>query len=203
MIRVKNLDQAHEQTTKLFDTQSNDGVELLGRMDTLIAGLKEHWIGEDGTKHINRLIDIHEKLQTFLTASLESTKAAMVSVVSLQEVRRANGGGGQVGEIRPSNSDFKKSIGRVETTAEYYIDPAITNDYKVLEECEEKMKAFDSSFKSQRAELMENWIDGSNRETVQANFDEIESLGAEAEKVLAEVKQELNTSITNAQQVMD
>jgi hypothetical protein len=203
MIRVKNLDQAHEQTTKLFDTENNDGVELLGRLDVLIAGLREHWIGEDGTKHINRLIDIHEKLQTFLTATLESTRDAMISVVNLQEVRRSNGGGGQVGQVRSSVSDFQKSIARVETTAEYYIDPTITNDYKVLEEVEEKMKAFDSTFKSQRNELMENWTDGSNRAQVQANFDEIETLGAEAEKVLAEVKQELNTSIQNAQQVME
>ena len=65
------------------------------------------------------------------------------------------------------------------------------------------MKAFDSTFKSQEAELMENWISGSNRETVQANFEEIETLGAEAEKVIAEVKQELSTSITNAQTVME
>ena len=203
MIRVKNLDQAHEQTTRLFDTLNNDGVELLGRIDVLVAGLKEHWIGEDGTKHINRLIDIHEKMQSFLTASLESTRDAMTSIVNLQEVRRANGGGGQVGDIRPTVTDFQKSIARVETTPEYYIDPSITNDYKVLEEVEEKTKAFNSTFKAQRSELMENWIDGSNRETVQANFDEIEALGAEAEKIVAEVKQELNTSITNAQQVME
>jgi len=203
MIRVKNLDEAHSQTVKLFDTENNDGIELLGRLDVLIGGLKEHWIGEDGTKHINRLIEIHEKLQQFLTVTLESTKEAMISVVNLQEVRRANGGGGQVGDVRSVTSDFIKSIAKVETTAEYYIDPAISNDYKVLEEVEEKMKAFDSTFKSQEAELMENWISGSNRETVQANFEEIETLGAEAEKVIAEVKQELSTSITNAQTVME
>ena len=154
MIRVKNLDQSYDQTARLFDTENKDGVELLGRIDVLIGGLKEHWIGEDGTKHINRLIDIHEKLQKFLTATLESTREAMTSIVNLQEVRRANGGGGQVGDVKPSTSDFVKTIARVETTAEYYIDPAINNDYKVLEEVEEKLKAFDAQFKSQRDELM-------------------------------------------------
>jgi uncharacterized protein YukE len=203
MIRVKNLDEAHAQTAKLFDTENKDGVELLNQLDKLIAGLKEHWIGEDGTNHINRLIEIHDKMQKYILGTLECTKLAMVSVVNLQEVRRANGGGGQVGDVRQSNGDFVKNIARVETTTEYYIDPAIREDYKVLEDVEERLKAFDSTVKAQKDELMENWVSGSNREDVQGTFDEIESLGAEAERVVAEVKQELGTSISNAEQVME
>ena len=202
MIRVKNLDEAHAQTTKLFDTENKDGIELLNQLDKLIAGLKEHWIGEDGTNHINRLIEIHDRLQKYVQATLASTRGAMISVVNLQEVRRANGGGGQVGDVKQANEDFIKNISRVETTAEYYIDPAIKEDYKLLEEVEERLKAFDSTVKVQKDELMENWISGSDREEVQGTFDEIETLGQEAERVVAEVKQELSTSISNAEQLM-
>lgn len=203
MIRVQNLDEAYAQTVSLFNTENNDGIELLGKMDTLIASLKEHWIGEDGTKHINRLIDIHDRLQKFIEVTLENTREAMVSVVNIQELRRSNGGGGEVGEIKQVASDFVKNIAKVESTAQYYIDPAISGDYTLLEEIEEKLKLFDTNVKAEKDDLMQNWIEGSNRDAVQANFDEIESLGTEAEKVVADVKQELSTSISNAQQIMD
>ena len=114
MIRVQNLDEAYAQTVSLFNTENNDGIELLGKMDTLIANPKEHWIGEDGTKHINRLIDIHDKLQKFIEVTLENTRDAMVSVVNIQELRRSNGGGGEVGQIKQVSSDFVKNIAKVD-----------------------------------------------------------------------------------------
>ena len=201
-IRLENLDEAHSQATKLYNTGSKNGVEILNQLETLINNLKNHWIGEDGTKHINRLIEIHDKLQGFLSVTLENTRDAVSKIVQVQEVRRANGGSGVVGEVVAQVTDFVKSIEKAETTAEYFIDPAINEDYSFLEGIEEKFKSFDNDFKNEKNDLMQNWKSGNNREQIQAQFDQIESLGQEAEKVLAEVKQELSTSINNARQIM-
>lgn len=201
-IRLENLDEAHSQATKLYDIESKNGVEILTQIETLVGNLKNHWIGEDGTKHINKLIEIHDKLQNFLSVTLGNTRDAITKIVEVQEVRRANGGGGVVGEVPSVVDNFVKSLEKAETTAEYFIDPAITEDYSLLEGIEEKFKSFDSDFKNEKNNLMQNWKSGNNREQIQAEFDQIESLGQESEKVLAEVKQELATSINNARQIM-
>jgi len=203
MIRLKDLDGAYAQTVQLLDTENNDGVELLNQFETLINGLKDHWIGKDGTNHINRMIEVHEKLQKFLATTLENTRDAMTSVVQVQEVRRSNGGGGDVGDIKSVNTEFMKSFARVEDTAEYYIDPAIQNDYKQLETVAELLKGFNSKVNARKGDLMENWIDGSNRDQTNANFETLDQVGKEAEKILAEVKQDLGTAINNASQIMD
>ena len=202
MIRVNDLDKAYEQTLDLFNTENDMGKTLLDQFFTLISGLKDHWIGEDGTNHINNLIDIHDKLQKFLSVSLASTKSAMIDVVSLQELRRANGGGGQVGLVKSVEDDGLQIIPKVETTAQYYIDPAIKEDFKLLEQLESNLKDFDDKIDIQRNDLMENWISGSNREEIQGVFEEINNLAEEAEKVVADAKNELSIAINNAQDLM-
>ena len=86
MINIDRLDDGYETTRKMFSLEKQEGVQLVNDLETLIEKLKEHWIGEDGTNHINRLIEIHDKMQKYILGTLECTKLAMVSVVNLQEV---------------------------------------------------------------------------------------------------------------------
>ncbi len=203
MIKIDNLDEAHSSLTELIIKENEDGVELLNKMKELIVSLNDHWIGNDATTNINKLIDVHGKLQSFILATLESTKSALISMVNLQEVRKANGGGGQIGDVYSIDTSFACSISKIPQTTEYYVDPSLKNDYTSLEYIEENLKAFDSYFKGEVDTIMNNWKSGSDREGVKANFDEINTLSTTMENTIEEVKQELSTVINNMDQVIN
>lgn len=203
MIKVENLNEAYNQTNELFDTEVNDGTELLSQMEKLIINLKEHWKGNDGIRHINRLIYDYEKFQSFLDVTIESTRNAMAGVVTLQTARKANGGGDQIGELKESFTAFFNKIEYAQVTEKYYIDPEIVNDYKLLEEVEEKIQYFDRKISTLKEHLMDNWILGYNRQEVMSYFDDIETLGEQAEKDITDMKVDLSSSISNANLIMD
>ena len=203
MIKIENLNEAYNQTIELFDTEVNDGKEILFQMETLITNLKEHWKGKDSYKHINRLIGNHERLQSFLDVTIESTRQTMASVITLQQARQANGGGGQIGDIKESVVDFLSKVNYIDETEEYYIDPLISEDYKLLEEVEEKMQTFDRKISTQRENLLANWILGYNRKEIVENFENIEMLGEKTERDITNMKTDLLASINNANLIID
>jgi len=203
MIKVTNLDRAHNDLTDLIIKENQNGADILNRTKDLIMSLSNHWVGEDATKNINKLINVHQNLQTYMLTTLESTKLGLESITKLQEVRKANGGGGQVGDIYSTDTSFACIINDLPQTSEYFVDPEIRNDYNTLCSIEDDLKKFDSIFKNQTEEIMNNWQNGNNRDKIKADFDEIITASTTLENTISEVKQEINTVVNNVDQVMN
>ena len=201
MIKVTNLDRAHNDLTDLIIKENQNGADILNRTKDLIMSLSNHWVGEDATKNINKLINVHQKLQTYMLTTLESTKLGLESITKLQEVRKANGGGGQVGDIYSTDTSFACIINELPQTSEYFVDPEIRNDYNTL--CSIEDDAFDFAVFEVKLEIMNNWQNGNNRDKIKADFDEIITASTTLENTISEVKQEINTVVNNVDQVMN
>ena len=201
-INVERLDEGYDTTVRLYNCQEQEGREVLKEIEELVKSLRNNWVGTDATTQINALIGAHDALQEFLKKSEASTVDAMKKIVKVQEVRSANGGNGQVGDVKKVNEEIV-TIEAVPETEKYFIDPAARQDYNKLVSIGEKLTAFYNGFKSTRDQLMSNWTSGSNRTETQQNFDEIDTINDKFTKALSETTEKLNTAVTNAEKIME
>ena len=202
MINVRHLDQGYEKSSSLFDHEEKEGVTLLNDLKTEIENLKRDWVGTDATSNINDLIAEFNDLQKFLNMSLSSTSLAMSKFVEMQEVRKANFGGGQVGDVRKLKEN-DLTIEPVQPTEKYYIDPNIAVDYKNLVDICERLKQFRTSYVQDRDEIMGNWTKGNGREKIVEVFGMVDDVSTKIEKKINEVLVNLEQAIKNANLVMN
>lgn len=123
-IQVNNLDQGYEQCETLNNLVKNDGEALITKLGNTITNLKSHWKGADATAHITNLITVYNGLTEMVAGAKKITSTAGSAMSAIQEVRRANGGVGNVGALLPNNAPEAAVISVPETTGEYYCDPS-------------------------------------------------------------------------------
>lgn len=170
-IRVNNLDLGYEQCEGLNNLVNGKGQELTNNIKNNIANLKQHWVGNDATVHINNLIELYDFLGRLVNGALGVTSSAADSMIRIQEIRQLNGGAGQIGNKLISSADFSR-IANAETTAEYYVDPAALSDLSTLKGIYSSYNEFINSFKSKRDDLFSNWTMGARIEQAKEMFDE-------------------------------
>ena len=202
MINVRHLDQGYEKASSLFDHEEQEGVSLLFDLKTEIENLKRDWVGTDATSNINDLIAEFNDLQKFLNMSLSSTSLAMQKIVEMQEIRKANFGGGQVGDVRKLK-DNELTIEPVQASEKYYVDPNITTDYKNLLSICERLKKFRSDYVMDRDDIMNNWTKGNGRDKIVEVFGMVDDVSTKLEKKINEVVENLDMAIKNANLIME
>ena len=203
MIRVRDLDGGYETVSELIRVEESSGAKVVTDLADLIGQLREHWIGNDATENLNELIDVHDKLQDFLVYGLKTTTDAQEKMVEMQEVRRANGGAGLVGEVKKASEEFVAEINKLDKTAEFYCDPAARQDYETLKGIKANFTEFKNNFLTLKDELMNNWESGNNRDEAKQRFDEFEEMGTEFENVMKKTEEQLGTVISNTDKIMD
>ena len=204
MINIDRLDSGYETTQKMYFLEKEEGVQILNDLEALIVNLKEHWVGTDSTHRINQLIGVHNQLQNYLKGCFATTSLAMQQLVQLQEVRKANGNGGQVGDVQKMDDSFVKSIPRLLPTEKFYVDPAVRTDYKNLLDIGDRVKKFAEEIEADRVELIDNnWHEGNHRDEVNQVFEEVNSLEKEFETVFSGVAGQLDKAIGNLEKVME
>ena len=112
MIRVRDLDGGYETVSELIRVEESSGAKVVTDLAELIGQLREHWIGNDATENLNELIGVHDELQDFLVYGLKTATDAQEKMVEMQEVRRANGGAGLVGEVKKASEEFVAEINK-------------------------------------------------------------------------------------------
>ena len=203
MLKFNNLDQGYEQCNELYSSIKGKGTELLGDLNLVVTGLKEHWKGSDATLHINRLVDIHASVNTFVKDTGNLIAYAANQVVEVQEVRRANGASANVGSRLEQLSEQEGLI-KAEETAEYYCTSDARNDYEKLVEVKNKFSTFTETVLSQGRTLMTNWIDGNGRNDVNNNLNNFETISEEFKNHIEDARSNLETAIIeNLSQIME
>jgi hypothetical protein len=203
MIRVRDLDGGYETVSELIRVEESSGAKVVTDLADLIGQLREHWIGNDATENLNELIDVHDELQEFLVYGLKTATDAQEKMVEMQEVRRANGGAGLVGEVKKASEEFVSEITKLDKTAEFYCDPAARQDYETLKGIKANFTEFKNNFLTIKDELMNNWESGNNRDEAKQKFDEFEEMGTEFENVMKKTEEQLGTVISNTDKIMD
>lgn len=200
-INVRDLDLGYTQCEDLNTLSKTSGENLINSLATNVTNLKVHWKGSDATVHINNLIKVYNALVALVTDAKGVTAAAGNAIIAIQEVRRSNGGPGNVGSTLPGNAPDAQSLPNAEETVEYYCDPSTGSDYTQLEQICTDYTTFVTNFRSQKDALMSNWTAGANREQAVNNFNEFESNSETYNKYLVDARENLSIAVSNLKQL--
>ena len=203
MISVNNLDLGYEQCSNIHRLANESGANLINNLASTIGSLKQHWKGSDATEHINNIIIVHDALVALVTDAVAVTSTAGKSIVAMQQVRSANGGGGLVGDELSNAAPSATTIAKADATTEYFVDPASTADYAALQQECKDYNTFITNFKSEKDNLMNNWTDGANRAEAVARFAEFEQNSETYNKYLTAAEENLGTAVSNISQIME
>ncbi len=200
-IHVNNLDLGYDECARLNSLSKTKGAELLNNLSVNIAGLKEHWHGDDATLHINNLVNVYTTLGQLLTDAMLVTSTAGDRIIAIQRVRSANGSGGMVGAELSKAAPTVENIAKIDTTAEYYCDPAAKQDEELLTQICSEYEKFVSDFIDLKNELMINWTEGANRADANAKFQRFEENTDIYKGYLRDAQANLTTAVSNLAQL--
>lgn len=201
MVNFANLDLGYEQCRDLYSAVSSRGEELLQNIKTVYNGLNNHWKGTDATLHINQLVDIHTAVNTFVADTANAVAYAAEKIVQVQEVRKANGSAGAVGELLGQLSEQER-LSKIGETSEYSCTPEAKEDYQNLVQVCGEFDEFVKTVHEETEDLMNNWREGNERDKVVKNTQDFENLSEEFKKMLAETRSALDIAVANLSQIM-
>lgn len=200
--QTKDLDAAYSTLVQLNGLAVSQGVSLIRSLASNIKSLKEHWKGTDATLHINNLIAVYNGLAVIVSDVTAVAHNVSIPIVNAQTIRKSNGGSGDVGEVISLYDGFVENIALLESTTEYYVDPAgAPNDFATLSDICERFNSFYTTFQAYKADLMGNWIAGSDRGKAENDFEQFETNATTYTKSLTEAKDNLGTAISNLSQI--
>lgn len=201
MVNFRNLDLGYEQCSDLYNAVKQGGESLLANLRTVYMGLNSHWKGTDATLHINQLVDIHTAVNTFVADTGNAVAYAAEKISQVQEVRRANGSSGMVGELLSQLSEQER-LQKIEETNEYSCTPEARDDYQNLAQVCTEFDTFVQTVHEKTEDLMNNWIDGNERDKVVKNSQEFENLAEDFKRYLSETRNALDIAVSNLSQIM-
>ena len=196
-----DLDSGYEQCKELYETATRDGERLLENLRRVYNGLNAHWKGTDATLHINKIAEVYNAVNTFIADTCNAVSFAADGIINVQEVRRANGSTGMVGEKLAIVSE-KERLNNVEETNEYSCTPEARNDFSLLCEVCEKFVGFAAEVDNEMDALLNNWKEGSERDKVVTNYQNFESSYEDYKNSLEETRSALDTAVQNISQLM-
>ena len=196
-INVNDLDLGYTQCEELNTLSSTDGEKLISDLGTDITNLKANWKGSDAAVHINNLIKVYEAMVAIVTDAKATTAQAGAAISAIQNVRRANGGSGNVGAALPANAPESMAIQAPEETTEYYCSPSAKTDYSQLVDICTNFVNFRNKFQDQKDALLANWTAGANRENAVKTFDEFTNNTETYNKYLTSARDNLEIAVNN------
>ena len=177
----------------------SEGATISFRLN--LAAPEDYKDGNDATEHINNLIKVYNALVAIVTDAKGVTAAAGNAIIAIQEVRRSNGGSGNVGAPLPSNAPDSLSIPNNEATTEYRCEPAARNDYTQLVQICTDFMTLINNFQTQKDELLSNWTAGANRESAVKCFDDFISNAETYNNYLTGARDNLEIAVSNLSQL--
>ena len=201
MVSFQDLDLGYDQCRDIYSLIKNDGTNLLTNIKNVVDGLRTHWKGTDATLHINQLVNVYDGVDTFITEVGNDMSFASKKIVEVQEVRRANGASGKVGEAL-SSCEKTETPAKVDDTPEYNCMPEASNDLKTLIQIVEQFDSFTTRIKEDSNELLQNWTAGNDRDKVVRNFSKFEEDSVEYKKSIVESRDALEVAVTNMARIM-
>ena len=201
MVSFQDLDLGYEQCREIYSLIKNEGANLLSNIKYACDGLRIHWKGTDATLHINQLVSVYDGVDTFVTETGNDMSFATEKIIEVQEVRRANGASGRVGDPL-SKVERSETPAKVDDTSEYYCMPEASNELKLLIQICEQFDTFTDRIRTSSNEMLQNWTSGNERDKVVRNFSKFEEDSVEYKRLITESKDALEKAIANMSRIM-
>ena len=196
-IQVTNLDGTYTLCEELNTLASVKGGKIITDLGTTINNLKNNWIGTDANNHISNLITVHNVLVKIVTEAKKITYSAGNAMIAIQEIRRANGGEGNVGAPLSNSEPSSLTLTAPEPTTDYDVKPGAKNDLESLKTLCTNFETFAKDFQTQKESLMKNWTAGAGWENAVRTFDDFLMYTANYKKKLEDARDNLDIAIQN------
>ena len=153
-----DLDGTYHTLEKINQLAISDGNMLIENLKKLVLDLKNHWIGNDATIHINNLIKIYDSVRNVVQNVNLVAHNTSEPIVNAQTIRNANGGAGEVDKIIPIENGKSDTIEILQSTKEYYVDPVLVpQDLVDLQVQKDAFNNFCTKFSGYKDELLNKW----------------------------------------------
>ena len=191
------------QTEEMFNVTNTSGRNLVTSFGTTIENLKSHWKGSDAVSNLTDLARVYTAV-TDLVKDLQRIIVAVNNeeVLPLQKHIVASGGSCTVGNELAVSFDVDSNISIPTETVESYTDPALIADAEDFSTFPDTFKKFVDELNTTKNELLNNWLDGANRDAVVRTFEEFNNNAPDYSSKITKVRDNLNIVAENKKQML-
>ncbi len=191
------------QTEEMFNVTNTSGRNLVTSFGATIENLKSHWKGSDAVSNLTDLARVYTAV-TDLVKDLQRIIVAVNNeeVLPLQKHIVASGGSCTVGNELAVSFNADSNISIPTETVESYTDPALIADAEDFSTFPDTFKKFVDELNTTKNELLNNWLDGANRDTVVRTFEEFNNNAPDYSSKITKVRDNLNIVAENKKQML-
>ena len=191
------------QTEEMFNVTNTTGRNLVNSFGTTIENLKSHWKGSDAVANLTDLARVYTSV-TDLVKNLQKLIVVVNNeeVLPLQKHIVASGGSCMVGNELTVQFDVDSSMSVPTESVESWTDPALIADAENFSTFPDTFKKFVDELNTTKNELLNNWLDGANRDTVLRTFEEFNNNVPDYSSKITKVRDNLNIVAENKKQML-
>lgn len=169
---------------------------ILNNLNNGIENLKVNWKGRDAGVQIQSVIKIYNAM-VIVRNALASLAVASATVASnYRQIQNANAAG--LEELNILNCETKTTLPDYTDTADTIdINPEVNVGKSYIDSANNSMDTFVSYVRTMYDELMNNWKEGSGRESAEIAFNEFMSHANEYKETLSDVSKNIATALSN------
>lgn len=191
------------QTEEMFNVTNTSGRNLVNNFGATIENLKSHWKGSDAVANLTDLARVYTAV-TDLVKNLQKIIVVVNNeeVIPLQKHIVASGGSCTVGNELAVQFDVDSSMSVPTDSVESWTDPALIADAESFTTFPDTFEKFVDELNTSKNELLNNWLDGANRDTVVRTFEEFNNNVPDYSSKITKVRDNLNIVAENKKQML-
>lgn len=202
-IHCLNPNTIGTQTEEMFNVTNTTGRDLINSFSTTIEDLKSHWKGSDAVANLTDLSRVYTAV-TDLVKKLQSIIVAVNNeeIIPLQKHIVASGGTCTVGNELAVTLNVESVISVPTESVESWTDPAIIADADTFTNFPTTFENFVNTLNDAKNNLLNNWLDGSNRADVVSIFENFNNNVADYKSQITKVRDNLNIVAENKKHLL-
>ena len=202
-IHCVNPNTVGTQAEEMFNITNTTGRELINSFSTTIENLKSHSKGSDAVANLTDL----SRVYTAVTDLVKNLQVIIVNVnnsevIPLQKHIVASGGSCTVGSELAATLNVDSIISVPTESLESWTDPAIIADAETFTNFPTTFENFINTLNESKNILLNNWLEGANRDQVVSTFDKFNNNVADYKNQITKVRDNLNTVAENKKQLL-
>lgn len=202
-IHCLNPNTIGTQTEEMFNITNTSGRDLINSFSSTIESLKSHWKGSDAVANITDLANVY----TAVVELLKELQRLVVEVnnydvVPMQKNIVANGGECSIGNELAITLNVDSIIAVPTESVESWTDPAIIADADTFNSFPNTFDNFVNTLNEAKNNLLNNWLDSSNRQQVVDVFNKFNNNVADYKQSITKVRDNLNVVAENKKQLL-
>ena len=191
-----NLDETYSIISRAYNLTANDCVRIKETLEKIVPDMDNHWKSSDASVQKNNIGRMCQGLGNLIQALLPILEAAGNSIVDTQEIRKNNGGFGEVGtRLQHKEITINQLPEYDEHTPAYTIDDGIEKVIGDFSTCSDDFSKFNSEIINAADNLLQIWKEGEDRTKLEKALNEYRENSELYKKTFADLKEKYETNL--------